>query len=252
MRAFPQELVDMVIDKLAEKSSSEKEPKHKISNYSTVSRQWLARTQKHHFEFIHFTGHIELEMWRATIKPDPSGVSWYVRRIVWDNIPTLEGFDEHIRAFTRVEGVDINGGEILRSLPDVESLLLLGSSLVTLEIYAERTTPRIMAVLLAGLPCLRQLHIELLEVEHDRDDTIAFPSGIMYFEGADSLNLKLGKYLPGGLDWVSPTARFVYLWIGNMCVHQNWARVNQWISSSRGILKYLSIGLDNEGTCLDQ
>jgi len=251
MRAFPQELVDMVIDKLAEKLAPGQEPGPGISNYSTVSRRWLARTQKHHFRFIHFTGQVELEMWRETIEPDPSGVSQYVCCIMWENISTLEGFGEHIRAFTRVEGVQISECEILRSLPDVESLALLGSSLVRLEIDAGRTTPRIMASLLAGLPRLRQLHIDLLEVEHDRDDTIAFPSSIPYFEGADALNLMLRDYLPGELDWIPPTARFAYLWIGNLCIHRNWARVSQWIASSGSILKYLSIGLDKEGTSLD-
>ena len=52
MRNFPAELVDLVIDKLDEPCGLG-EPYLWISDYSTISRRWLYRTQQLHFDTIH-------------------------------------------------------------------------------------------------------------------------------------------------------------------------------------------------------
>ena len=250
MRGFPQELVDMVIDQLAE-FSVEFEPFLSfvdISDYSTVSRQWLTRTQKHHFEFIHFTGQDDLEKWGTAIKADPEGVSRHARQLLWANLCTLKGFDEHISAFTRVEEVELSDCEIFRSLPDVEPFMLMGSSLVKLEIDGGLARPRVMASLLAGLPNLRHLLVHGLDIERGRDNTIQLPASIPFFEGSGTLNLALVDYSQGNLDWIPPTPRFSHLRIEALCVHHHWARVSQWIASSAGVLRYLSIEFNPLGT----
>lgn len=251
MRVLPQELLDMVIDKLAEPPGPFEPITSftEISEYSTVSRQWLIRTQKHHFEFIFFTGQDDLERWRTTIKADPSGVSRHAREMLWQNIHTLKGFEEHIAALTRVKQVELSDCDILCSLPDVGPIVSLGSSLVKLGIDGGLATPRVMASVLAGLPNLHYLVAHGLRIEHDHNNTIPFPSSIPFFEGSGDLNLGLVEYSPGKLDWVPPTARFGYLRIDALCIHDLWARVGQWITSSGGNLKYLSIELDFLGTC---
>jgi len=149
MRTFPQELVDMVIDELAG------HPIHRLSPYSLISRAWVTRTQQYHFKWIYFGGLDELEMWCRKIAPDPAGVSRHTRQLVLANISTLEGFEAHMRAFTRVEDLEITGCHFLLSPSAVECFAPMGFSLVQLEINKSPTTSHIITSLLAALPQLK-------------------------------------------------------------------------------------------------
>jgi len=254
MSALPRELVDMVIDQLAgyPEPLGQFEPFERvvnISGYSTISRKWLDRAQKHHFKVVHFGGQDDLEKWRAAIEADHCGVSRHVRKLLCERLNTLEGFDDHIRAFKHVEEVEAKGGGIFCSISVVNSLALLGSSLVKLEIDGAPTTPHVMASLLAALPRLRQLRVHQLEVKCD-GNTTEFPSNIPFFEGANALDLRLMDYLPGTLDWIPPTAQFRELRIYASCVYNHPALVNQWIASSGSTLECLATQWDLWGTCL--
>ncbi|KAF9648830.1 hypothetical protein BDM02DRAFT_3114851 [Thelephora ganbajun] len=254
MRVFPQELVDLVVDKLAEFPGpfGPFTPHVEISDYSTISRQWLTRTQKHHFEMIQFNGQDDLEKWRTTIEPDPSGVSRHVRRLFWLDLDTLEGFDEHIRAFTHVKRAEFSECELFNLLDDVLPLTLLGSSLVELEIDMATTTPGVMASLLAALPHLGRLLARNLKVEHDYSYyPIPLPARIPFFEGANTLSLTLRKYLPGYLDWIPQIARFRDLRVDCSLAQYDWVVVNRWITSSSESLEYLGFEWDTWGFPFD-
>ena len=114
MRTFPQELADKVIDKLAGIDIN------RAALYSLVSRAWITRTQQHHFEWIHFDGRDKLEKWCRKIAPDPASVSRHTHQLLFTSVNTLEGFEAHIRAFTRVEDMVIAGCDSLLSLSVVE------------------------------------------------------------------------------------------------------------------------------------
>ena len=72
MNKLPQELVDTIIDNLAE-FDTPLEPE--ISRYSTVSRRWVRRTQKHHFKLVILRKEASLKRWRKNTNPDPSDAS---------------------------------------------------------------------------------------------------------------------------------------------------------------------------------
>lgn len=236
MGKFPQELLDMVIDELADRGYTD------MSGYSTISRQWVARTQMHHFKRVYFDDARGLQKWRTAIEPDPSGVSRHVRELVFTGVDTLEGFGEHIRAFTNAEKALIVEGNILLSPSAVESLASLGSSLVGLEICGVPTTPHALASLLAALPRLRKLGAHSLHIEDDHN-TIGLPPRIPFFEGANTLHLSLldDDGILGSLGWVPPSARFRELKIDPACLLDGSERVQQWIASSGGSLEVLSI-----------
>jgi len=275
MRTIPQEIVDMVIDQLADLCELQLEKLMKItlpqepvdmaigqladcdslhpniSYFSTVSRQWLPRVRKHHFESVWFTDEDCLEKWRMNIGPDPSGVSRHVRKLTWVDFDTLEDFDTNIRAFTRIKVLAFEGGEILLSPFVVESFAPMGSSLVRLEIDGAPTTIGIMVSLLAALPHLRHLRAHYLEIVDDDDeaeDEAEFPSRIPFFETPNSLDLLLGRGAPGSLDWIPPSAQFHDLRINTLCIVDEPGRVNHWITSSANSLKSLSIRGDLDGT----
>lgn len=169
MHKLPQEVVDMVIDKLAEFDKTSLEPK--ISRYSTVERRWIHRAQSHHFEHITFKGHTSLKKWRKTFKRDPSGVSKHVRQIQWIGIRSLEGFEAHLGAFTGVKETQFHGCRAFCVLPRIQPLMQLRSSLVRLEIHRAVITPLVMAFLHTHFP-----HIDRLLTQHCRSRITPFLS----------------------------------------------------------------------------
>ena len=154
MQKIPQEVLDLVIDELAGFDPSSQP---NISNYSTISRRWVHRTQKHHFNLVIFKKKASLKKWRKTFKPDPSGVSQHVRKVRCYNIRTLARFEDHLRAFTNVEEAHFEGCGAFRSLRRIRPLTALGSSLVRLEIYGGVIKPTAMAFLFRYFPRLRRL-----------------------------------------------------------------------------------------------
>ena len=235
MGILPQELLDMIIDRLEDRESSTR-----ISHYSAVSRQWVERTQKHHFKRIEFNYPGDLEQWRTNIEPNPSGVSRYTHELAWCRIDKLKGFDEHIRAFTNVETIVLNDCRILLLPTLAESFAPMGSSLVRLEIDETSTTPYVITSLLAALPRLRQLRAHRLEIKDDPDTTV-LPSSIPFFEDANDLDLFFVA-VPVSLHWVPPSARFRELRIDPLCILDEPERMEQWIVSSSECLEFLAIG----------
>ena len=235
----------MVIDQLTDCPWPFGEPA-KISQYSTVSRRWVTRTQRHHFKSVFFSGQRGLEKWRTIIKPDPFGVSQYVRELTWGWVETLEGFDGHIRAFTNVEVATLIGCDILLSPSVVESFSPLGSSLVGLEIEAALTTHSIIAPLLATLPRLRHLRANFLTVLGDRNVT-GLPSRVPFFEGANSLDLSIGGDVEEPFNWIPRSARFCDLRIDESSILDESGSVKQWIASSTSTLRFLSVAINPVG-----
>lgn len=251
MPNLPQELIDMIIDELIERSRIFGP---EISNYSMVSRHSLERTRKHRFRYIAFYGEGEMERWRTAIEAGPSGVSQHVRQLDLMKINTLQGFEDHIRALTDVQEVELIDCGILRSLPEVETFTLMGSSLVRLRIDGALTTPHIMASLLAGLPLLQELSVGG-GFKCNSSPTASLPD-IPFFEHPNSLEFLVWDYLPQNLCWIPHTARFRDLQIKAIDIKENLKLVNGWLDSSGGSLQWLTIREDSSGTyspiCLAQ
>jgi len=222
-----------------------------ISNFSTVSRQWVERTQKHHFRQIWLYRRGTLEQWRTTFDADPCGPSRHVRQLELGNIVTFQGFEDHLRAFTQVEEVHILGGWILESVPEVQRFTMIGSNLKSLRILSGWTTPQVVVSLLAGLPHLRSLDI-CITFDCGFIPPV-FPPSIPFFEGANTLFLRGGKYCPGSLDWIPSTARLGGLSVDIRGIHLCLAPVNRLLASSGETLEWFTIGGDDSptGTSLD-
>lgn len=251
MRDFPQELVENVIDKLNE-FSGPFEPRipHRISDYSTVSRKWVDRTQMYHFELMHFKHQGELDTWRTKIPPDPSGVSRHVRTLCWLYIDNLEDFEGHISALTNVTTAEFCGCDILHSLDDVRVLTRLGSSLVELEIDDAKTAPAAMVSFLISLPHLQKFQALNLQIEPSNTPA-ASPEAIPFFKGANNFTLLLRDYSPGCLSWIPSSPRFAYLGVGSSCIHHDPDLVNKWITSSCETLEHFVVDYDTDGTFLN-
>lgn len=263
MRHFPQEIVDAVIDELALFDQDEDIDEElgiapplaheTVANYSTVSRDWINRTQFHHFNRVQFLGDAYLEKWRTAIDPK-SRVSKHVRLLYWQGISTLKGFECHLSAFTGVRETIFDFCNIFCSLDEVELLGWLKSNLV--EVHIERSTflPGPMARLLSLLPQLRRFYMDnLIPVNPLPAPEEPLPS-IPFFRGANELCLLFEEYPPHALDWIPPTAQFSKLEVGASCLKDYHGVVNGWLTSSGENLDHLYLipdsRMDASGACL--
>ena len=259
MRNFPQEVIDLVIDMLANFLEEEETPEprtagHLISDYSTISRQWLWRTQYHHFKQLHFVGEKALDKWRVAVDAlKTPRASQHVRTLIFTNVHTLEGFGDYLRAFTKVETAKFYAGAILASFDDVSLLTSMGSRLVNLEINTLKAPTAVIAWFIGSLPCLCRLRVIRLTSD-PYDGPQVSQSIIPFFEGANNLRLwSETGYQPTELDWIPPTARFRSLAVGASCIGNNPGILNRWIASSSDSLKSVEFSLElrPNGTCLD-
>ena len=246
MDTLPQELVDQIIDQLADQGESPSGGRPtNISQYSTVSRLWVIPTQKQHFECVHFEGDRGLKKWRTKVKPDPSGVSHHVRKLSWGGVKDLEEFDSHIRAFTHVEAARLFRCSILSWLGAADAFASMGSSLVKLEIEESNAKYHIITSVLAALPHLRHLRARSLEVDkrgEEASEATKDPPRIPFFEDAKCFDLLLMDWtLREPLDWVPPSARVRDLRIDAICVLEESGPLNKWITSSARCLEFLTI-----------
>ena len=246
MRTFFQELVDKVIDELAEPDDYQI---NYIAPYSLISRAWVARTQKHLFKLVYFDGPEKLRKWCRKITPDPAGVSRYTYELDFANINTLEGSEVHIRAFTCVKRLDITECNFLLSPSVVEYFVPMGSSLIRLAISESETTSRTITSLLAGLPQLGTFTTVEFKVTDDTGGTNLI-SRIPFFESSFSMILHCHEDQqdpPGPPDWIPPFARFTNLDIDIVYFLHKAALVNQWLSGSCTTLVSLAIRGDVDG-----
>lgn len=267
MKDFPQELVDQVIDELfflVGKDNCYQGYKrfrygpraaHGISDYSLVSKAWASSTQKHHFSSLRLDCLDTLEKWRTGIAPDPEGVSRHVRKLVLHGFdpPDLEEFEEHLRAFTRVQCLTVKDCYDVLGLPSIMGWFpLMGSCLVELRIDDSPATPHTIASLLAVLPMLQTVQIYNLEAPEDADETnTPTPFRIPFFEGANHFSLCSdygdSGYPEGSLDWIPLSAQFGRLEIDMACSLHHTDIVNRWLASSCDTLTKLSILGDSDG-----
>ena len=238
MQTFPQELVDKIIDELACF-----EYYRNMAQYSLISRTWVTRTQRYHFEQIVLKDMEELEKWQRNIEPDPAGVSRHVRELSLTYITSLEAFEAHIRAFTRVEDLRIVGCSFVMSPSVAECFASMGSSLVQLWIFKLETTSSAITSLLAALQKLKSFNANEIKVMDDTSGanlTVRAP----FFEEGDSA--KFVAHLeqrapPGPPDWIPPSARFRNLEIDITYLLCKAGLVNQWLSNSSTNLTCLLI-----------
>ena len=238
MQTLPQELVDRIIDELAHLKCHQA-----IAQYSLISRAWVTRTQWHHFEQIDFESLEELERWRRNIEPDPAGVSRHVRELVFAYITSLEAFEAHIRAFTRVEDLKFVDCSFALSPSVVDCFAPMGSSLVRLSIFDLETTSGAIASLLAALPGLKRFKADEVKIMDDTGGaglTVRVP----FFEGGNSAlfySHSDQRDPPGLPDWIPPSAQFCDLKIDTTYLLYKAGLVNQWLSNSSTNLKSLGI-----------
>jgi hypothetical protein len=257
MQNFPQELIDLVIDELAELEELEEELENKLratsrmSPYSTISRKWVKRTQFQIFKELYIPGQQYLHKWLTTITPDPHGISSHVKTVTWHEVNTLEGFDEHIRAFTRLDTAIFKDSKIFRYLNNVQPLTSFRSSLVHLVLDELTVSSEVMAQFLSFLPSLRRIDAYYITTDAHDIVKVSHPS-IPFFEtGRDFSLLNWGADNPLNLPgWIPPTARFSKLEISYNYLSRNPGVVNSWIASSRSILKNLNVNSGLFGACL--
>ena len=239
MQTLPQELVDRIIDELAGL-----EYRRPMAWYSLISRAWVTRTQQYSFRFIVFNVDLEdLEKWQRKIEPDPAGVLRHVRVLNLDCITSLEGFEAHMHAFTRVKDLRISTCSFMLSPLVAEFFAPMASSLVELSIFDQETTSGAITSLLATLPQLKTFKAEMIKVMDDTDGadlTVRVP----FFEGGNSALFY--PHLdqqdpPGPPDWIPPSARFSDLKIDIMYLLHKAGLVNQWLSNSSTNLTSLAI-----------
>ena len=257
MRNFPQEIVDIVIDQLAcilkGLVRRTHRPQDTISNYSTVCRRWVKRTQRNHFETLRLVGQRDLVKWSAAIGDEPSsyGASGHVKTLFLEDIETLRGFGKYFQAFTNVERAVLHCCTIFHSLDGVPLLKPLGSSLKVLEINGSDTSPDLMAQFLASLPKLEQFRVHNLTSPPRANPQAPHPI-IPFFENAKEFALLSSDGYPANkLEWIPKTALFSGLTLGALCIRDNPEDVNKWIVSSRRTLENLSFvcDWDLDGTC---
>ena len=189
MQTLPQEIVDKIIDELV---ALDVWRTYYDVPYLLISRAWVMRIQKYLFERIRFNGVTrDLEKWSRKIAPDPAGVSHHTRELAFANINTLEGFEAHTRAFTRLEYVKITLCNFLLSPSHsiAECLAPTSSSLTRLMIHLAETTLRVITSLLIGLPQLKIFIAMCLKVTDTTDGTNLVPR-IPFLEGNNSLVLR--------------------------------------------------------------
>ena len=221
-----------------------------MAQYSLISRAWVTRTQQHSFRFLVFYINPEdLEEWQRKIEPDPAGVSRHVRVLTLDRITSLEGFEAHMHAFTRVEDLRIGTCSFMLSPLVAEFFAPMGSSLVELSIFDLETTSGAITSLLAALPQLKTLKAEMIKVTDDTDGadlTVRVP----FFEGGNWALFyphldQQGP--PGPPDWIPPSARFSDLKIDITYLLYKAGLVNRWFSNSSTNLTSLAIYGDPVG-----
>ena len=245
MQRLPQELLDKIIDELADLEDFRN---RRFARYSLVSKAWVERTRKYWFEHVKFDGLDALKDWRGRIAPDPAGVSCHTRALVFLNIHTVEGFEEHMRAFTRVEYMRIVLGSFLS--PSVADCLApMGSSLTRLDFHLSKTTSHAITSLLAKLPHLKSLASRCFTVTDDTGGSNSV-SRIPFFEGN---NPTLLRYFdcdePRPPNWIPSSARFGGLEMITMYSPHIAVLLNQWFSSSCITLTSLVIDLNDVGEC---
>ena len=256
MKNFPQELVDEVVDELLPLVEWNPTPHYNedyceggISCYSTVSKAWAGRAQKHHFSNVCFDHPTILKKWRTRIAADPNGVSRHVRELLVSvtamTPPELEGLKEHLNAFTGIKSLTIYGAhenmDILQH-PFIKEWFdrPVGSSLIELQLNRLVARQRTIASLVASLPLLQILDVSDLKCAEDAGETDPpTPPRIPFFEGANHFIFRAGK----SLDWVPSSARFGQLEIAYVPHLRELGPVNRWLASSSATLTDLTIGV---------
>ena len=245
MRIFPQELLDMVIDELVVLHECEG---GYFAPYSLVSRAWLERTQKYHFRIIRLDGMKALGKWSRNIAPDPAGVSRHTRELVLTYVDTLEGFEAHICAFTRLKYVEISGCNPFLTPSAAECFASTSSSLARLGIWDLQITSSTITNLLAQFPHLKFFAARYTKVTDDSGGLKLVPR-IPFFEGNNSLALSTYPQQQGSPpDWIPPYSQFGRLEIDTSYFLHKRTLVNQWLSSSCATLKFLIINAVPDGT----
>lgn len=257
MRNFPQEIVDNVIDMLAELESEdgidEWAHHHNMSPYAMVSRGWVKRVQVHRFRQILFEGEENFSKWCRAIEPRHNTVSCYVKEICWCDMKALKNFEPHVKALTQVTHLWFTHCDFFCSLYNTNLLEAMASSLVDLEIRETNTRPEVMATFLSHLPRLRRLCVYNVAREPSSAIYVVPHPSIPFFENAGDFE----HFFPSGcpsnsLGWVPSTPRFSKLAFGASYVLNYTGVVEDWISSSGESLESLYLMRDREsgGLCL--
>ena len=247
MQRLPQSVLDEIIDDLA---GLEDLLGSRIARYSLVSKAWVKRTRKYCFKHVKFEGLDALEKWCAITTPESAGISHHIRLLDFLNIHTLEGFEEHMRAFTRVEHMRIAATCDCSLSPSVtDHLVPMGRSLTHLELVRLKTTSHAITSLLAKLPHLKDLTSWCLEVT----DNIGGSNSVSRIPFFQDNNPTLVYCSDGGQqgppNWIPPSARLCDLGIFTTYSPHTAVLLNQWFSSSCTTLTSLVIEVGVGGEC---
>lgn len=248
---FPQEIIEQVIDELAKLPKEPRAPpgtQRSISEYSTISRQWVERTQKYHFERLCFNGPQDMRKWTDAIEPSRSGVTRHVRTLVWFDINTLEDFVRHAPNFTKVETAIFENCNIFLSFDQGLKMLIpaLASSLESLEINGGYFQPEVIGFVLSPLEHLSRFHTLSLGPNPSPHRDVEWPYDVIPFfqKPKDFALFFKNGYSLDALKWIPRNARFSRLSVGVSFIKDNPGVLNRWITSSSDSLKDLHFSAD--------
>ena len=113
---IPQDVVDLIIDQLVLTEKCPWELRWSLKATSLVSTAWVNPSQRHIFFAINFYNNPSVQRWCSRIKPDPYGLSRYVRVLRLWGVPLqsssiLETALPHLTSFQNLQELDIGREE---------------------------------------------------------------------------------------------------------------------------------------------
>ena len=145
---IPQDIVDLIVDQLASMVSGSRRRGY-LQAVSLVSTAWVGRCQRHLFSTIMFYHNDDIREWCYRIKPDPDGISRYVRalllhrgRILQSPLDTdvLKTALPHLTSFKNIQELKVDGVDLNVTSLDV-LISIISSFASTLKRFVWAQTP---------------------------------------------------------------------------------------------------------------
>ena len=154
MDSLPQEIIDEIIDNL---------PRSSLHSSSLVAKRWRERSQLHVFHTIIFSSECEANEWDANIQNGAGGISSYVKRASFYEIPEWSDpalLCRILENFTSLATLWISKTEIPDGLPERISHGELSKNLTDLYLLSPRCSVSTVISTIIAFPSLQNLSID--------------------------------------------------------------------------------------------
>lgn len=205
---LPQEVVDLIIDQLEANPAA-------LKSCSLVSRQWVARTQKHLFARVVIRSD-NLRRWCQSIAPGPIGVSPYTTHLVlvaaanplmeepWFDPNLLKHASDHLSSFTDVHTLDVIRWKFSNEEEYTAPFAQIALTIRTLRVTSPILDPLTFLPFIAFFPRAESIsivHPQVTIEEFVAPDLLPTPSIAFCWTSLRLLDLS-DKSLPL-LDWIA-------------------------------------------------